>query len=496
MRTLQASNHDPQPSTASPGSWSIARRFFLTSFILIVAQSGLSLAISGKIWKDFTSLYLDSVLSRQVLKPLNLVDNQLDLLTAQEAMECCTKEDYKNFLSGIALADGKAVLISGSAGLVPGNGAGHYTPQQLSNFAKVATSNVSRFALVDYGTDQAVAVKSVNLSGGAETGALIYIRPIYNMSLFVTLSRIRFLSEIVLMLSLVVLLAIALTYILRPIRSVRSRLSNIQMDNLDTALIPLNGQPVELQPILTEFNRMVQRLETSAQNQKQFASTISHEFRTPLTVISGFIQSVLNRAEDLDSRYRESLLIADKEAFRLNRMLSDLLDLSRADNHQLKVLREPFDCILSCREALRLSQFAFPNNIIRLDDSGFEGSVWAIGDPDRLVKCLENLIGNAVKYSEPMSTIDLDLVVEDQCVLFGIQDHGQGIPDDQQERIFERFVRADGVSLRRGETSSGLGLSIVKMLMEGMGGSVSVQSEVGVGSRFILTLQRSLSQTK
>ena len=147
------------------------------------------------------------------------------------------------------------------------------------------------------------------------------------MSLFITLSRIRFLSEIVLMLSLVVLLAIALTYILRPMRSVRSRLSNIQLDNLDTALIPLNGQPVELQPILTEFNRMVQRLETSAQNQKQFASTISHEFRTPLTVISGFIQSVLNRAQDLDSRYRESLLIADKEAFRLNRMLSDLFCL-------------------------------------------------------------------------------------------------------------------------------------------------------------------------
>ena len=345
---MPASNRDPQASTASAGRWSIARRFFLTSFILIVAQSALSLAISGKLWKDFTSLYLDSVLSRQVLRPLNLVDNQLDLLTAQEAMECCTKEDYKNFLSGIALADGKAVMISGSAGLVPGQGAESlYTSQQLSDFAKLATSNVSRFALVDYGTDRAVAVKSVNLSGGSETGALIYIRPIYNMSLFITLSRIRFLSEIVLMLSLVVLLAIALTYILRPMRSVRSRLSNIQLDNLDTALIPLNGQPVELQPILTEFNRMVQRLETSAQNQKQFASTISHEFRTPLTVISGFIQSVLNRAQDLDSRYRESLLIADKAAFRLNRMLSDLLDLSRADNHQFKVLREPFDCILS-----------------------------------------------------------------------------------------------------------------------------------------------------
>ena len=488
---MQASDHDPQSLTTSERRWSIARRFFLTSFILIAAQSALSLAISGKLWRDFTSLYLDSVLSRQVLRPLNLVDNKLELLTAQEAMECCTREDYKHFLSEINLADGKAVMILGSAGLVPGPRADSlYTSKQLSHFARVATTNPNRFALVDYGTDEAVAVKSVNLSGGPETGALIYIRPIYSMSLFITLSRIRFASEIILMLSLVVLLAVALTYILRPIRSVRSRLANIQLNNLDTALIPLTGQPVELQPILTEFNRMVSRLETSAQNQKQFASTISHEFRTPLTVIAGFIQSVLNRAQDLDSRYRESLLIADKEAFRLNRMLSDLLDLSRADNHQLKVLREPFDCLMSCREALRLTQFAFPNNTITLDDSGFEDSIWAIGDPDCLVKCLENLIGNAVKYSEPMSAIDLGIDVMDQCVLFTVQDYGQGIPEDQLARIFERFVRADGVTLRRGESSSGLGLSIVKMLMESMGGSVSVQSEVGVGSRFTLTLQR------
>ena len=84
---MQASDHEPQSSTTSVGRWSIARRFFLTSFVLIVAQSGLSLAISGKLWRDFTSQYLDAILSRQVLRPLNLVDNKLDLLTAQEAME-------------------------------------------------------------------------------------------------------------------------------------------------------------------------------------------------------------------------------------------------------------------------------------------------------------------------------------------------------------------------------------------------------------------------
>ena len=116
-----------------------------------------------------------------------------------------------------------------------------------------------------------------------------------------------------------------------------------------------------------------------------------------------------------------------------------------------------------------------------------------IGDSDRLIQCLKNLIGNAVKYSELRSEIALEINAQDDSVLFTVKDHGQGIPVDQQERIFERFQRADGVTLRRGDSSSGLGLSIVKMLMEGMGGSVRVQSEIGVGSRFILTLQRSLS---
>ena len=298
------------------------------------------------------------------------------------------------------------------------------------------------------------------------------------MSLFNTLSRIRFVSEIILMLSLVVLLAIALTYILRPLRSVRSRIANIQLDNLDTALIPLTGQPVELRPILTEFNRMVSRLETSAQNQKQFASTISHEFRTPLTVISGFIQSVLNRADDLQPRYRDSLQVADQEAFRLNRMLSDLIDLSRADNRQLKILNEPFSDQLSCRQALKLARAAQANQLRDHLDSADE--VFAVGDPDRLVQCLENLIGNAVKYSEPESPIALELKIDSQSVEVSIVDSGQGIPRDQQELIFERFKRADGVVLRKDQTSSGLGLSIVKMLVDGMGG------EILLGSKWVL----------
>ena len=116
---------------------------------------------------------------------------------------------------------------------------------------------------------------------------------------------------------------------------------------------------------------------------------------------------------------------------------------------------------------------------------------YAIGDPDRLVQCLENLIGNAVKYSDPDSPIRLELHVSQDSVDVSIEDSGQGIPADQYSIIFERFKRADGVVLRKGQTSSGLGLSIVKMLVDGMGGEIIVSSQLGIGSQFTIKLQRS-----
>ena len=135
-----------------------------------------------------------------------------------------------------------------------------------------------------------------------------------------------------------------------------------------------------------------------------------------------------------------------------------------------------------------MCQAAYPENPISFHKIDLN-DIWADGDSDRLAQCLGNLIGNAVKYSEPNGSVAIDLKVQDDLVLISVIDHGQGIPENQHARIFERFQRAEGVSLRRGDSSSGLGLSIVKMLMEGMGGHVSIESQVGVGSSFILTLR-------
>lgn len=472
-------------------SWSIARRLFGISLFLILLQALGSSVVTTKLRHHFFHQFLEETLSRQIVSSYNVISDRLDQLSVEQAYACCSLDDYHNWLDGLNFENGKVGLIIGEAGLQATRDADRfYKTSQLTEYAKEAIASANGFKINASENDAPLAVKAVKLPGGPETGFYVYMRPVYSMPLVRTLVQIKLVSELVLMLLLASALLVCLRLIFRPVRRIQSELSCIELNHLERADLSSRDQPREFKPLLEEFNAMVGRLHRSSANQKQFASTISHEFRTPMTVISGFIQSVLNRDNDLRMQSRDALVLANEEVLRLNRMLSDLLDLSRADNNQLRLLREPFDCLKSLHETFHLAQITHPTNHFTLHTHAEESPIWAIGDPDRLAQCLQNLIGNAVKYSKSNSCIELDINRDEECVVISVIDHGQGIPADQREIIFERFQRAEGVTLRRGDSSSGLGLSIVKMLMDGMEGSVRVESQIGIGSRFILTLLR------
>ena len=147
----------------------------------------------------------------------------------------------------------------------------------------------------------------------------------------------------------------------------------------------------------------------------------------------------MHREKDtLKAQHLEALGSADEEVLRLNRMLSDLLDLSRSDNQQLAIRRKSFELIPKLRQALNLAQFAYTNPIA----SNFDiiPDLYVIGDPDRLVQCVGNLISNAVKYSDIDSPIYLNVTFTESEVSINIKDQGQGIPADQIERIFQRYI--------------------------------------------------------
>lgn len=469
--------------------WSASRRLITISLLFIASQGVISIQIGNILSEKMMREYIQSSMQDETNSPMSAIESKLDQIPAMETLNCCTRATYRWLLEDIEVESKKIFLIAGEAGYEAIKGSLYlYTAETLIGYADKARAARDNFLISSISESTPIAVSSTKLSGGAETGYLIYIRPIYNIKLIQHLKFLRVASTITSLMLLSIGLGASLLIILKPLRGIRSDLAEIKWNQLAKARLPSKNYPKEVTPLISEFNRMIKRLYKSSETQKQFASTISHEFRTPLTVISGFIQSVLNRSQGLTQGEKHSLEIANKEVGRINRMLSDLLDLSRSENNQLKIRYEPFSIKESIESAIRICQKAFPHQILILEVP--PKSLLALGDIDRFTQCLSNLIGNAAKYSSKEQPIKISIKITEKLIQVGVIDQGPGIAKSQLKKIFKSFTRAEGVKLPKGETSSGLGLAIVKMLMTAMDGLVGVESEEGQGSIFTLTIKK------
>ncbi len=231
---------------------------------------------------------------------------------------------------------------------------------------------------------------------------------------------------------------------------------------------------------------------------RDFVANVSHEFRTPLTAIQGFAETLLAGAVN-DPQNRDRFLgIILEHARRLARLTEDLLKLSQMDAEQLELELRPVNVsqlVESCYETARHRAAEKKLNLSldlpeRLPDVS--------GDARRLQEVLQNLLDNAIQYTLPGGKIVLSAEAKDEEVILTVADTGIGIPQADQPRIFERFYRVD-VARSREAGGTGLGLAIAKHLIEGHGGRIWVESEVGVGSKFhvsvpVLDAERSASR--
>jgi signal transduction histidine kinase len=289
------------------------------------------------------------------------------------------------------------------------------------------------------------------------------------------------------------LLTLAITYYIRralqPLNQISQLANTISADDLGQARLQLDVAPTEVQDLAQTLERMLLRLSDSWQQQRQFVSNVSHEFRTPLTIVDGYLQSVLRRGQNLTELQREGLEMAANEAQRTIRLLQDLLDLARADNGHIHLHAEPLCLDDVATEVVAMAQISSDRTIHITPASE---PVWILGDRDRLKQILINLMDNAVLYSPPPQPIYLQLDQGPQEGQIKVIDQGPGISLPHQLRIFDRFYRIDEARSRNSDDGgTGLGLSIVKTLVEAMAGKVEVQSQLGQGSTFIVTLPRS-----
>jgi len=244
---------------------------------------------------------------------------------------------------------------------------------------------------------------------------------------------------------------------------------------------------LEIKPLAGSFNSLLDRLAESWNRQRKFTNALSHELRTPITLIIGYTSRLLRRSSNLLDDQRKQLTIIDDETRRLGRLVTDLLDIAREESGTLIITSEPFEVREILAQVLALNLGDHDSRLTMQSNSQDLERIWALGDHDRVAQCLGNLIENAFKYSPETETVELSCSSTQEHVSLQVRDHGPGVPEADQALIFEQFQRGRNTSQQAG---SGIGLAVVRALVKRMGGRVWVENAAEGGAIFVIELPR------
>jgi signal transduction histidine kinase len=222
----------------------------------------------------------------------------------------------------------------------------------------------------------------------------------------------------------------------------------------------------------------------------QFFSMVSHEFRTPLSVIAASSQLLKEKlSQFVEPDKLKNLFQIQASAKLMTQLLNDILTLARADAGKLECKPELLEMQFFCLNLIEdIQLFNEQPRTIQFEKYGTR--TYAYLDEKLLYSILSNLLSNAIKYSSPESPIHLTLICEPDVVIFQVKDEGIGIPEEEQERIFEPFRRGKNAGHI---TGSGLGMAVVKKCLELHHGNLSIESQVGIGTTFTIKLSQSQS---
>ncbi|AIF42130.1 HAMP domain-containing sensor histidine kinase [Virgibacillus sp. SK37] len=299
--------------------------------------------------------------------------------------------------------------------------------------------------------------------------------------------EMRFFLAVLLILTLLfsfLLVLISTRYIVNPIKNLTIATKKIAAGNYHLKLKVKRKD--EIGRLASDFSKMSRSLEQIEEKRQEFVSSVSHEIQSPLTSIQGF--SKLIKEEELSKEERiHYLTIIEKESKRLSLLSKQLLTLSFLDSEKDINEGQKFDVAAQLRETIQTMEWQWreKNISIELDIS----SAYLKGDPRLLQQVWMNLISNAIRYTDANGKITLRTYERKQEIEVVVEDTGIGITEENIPLLFERFYKVDKARTRT-EDSTGLGLAIVKKIIELHDGAIMVESTLGEGSRFIVTLPK------
>jgi len=278
--------------------------------------------------------------------------------------------------------------------------------------------------------------------------------------------------------------ALATQSALRPIRQLIDAVQRIITTGRTDARVPLGDTHDAIDELTKLFNAMLDRIEGLVNGMRGALDNVSHDLRTPMTHLRGSAELALAGPADID-RYREALADCVEEADRVLVMLTTLMDISEAESGAIELHREMVRLSEIVERAMDLYRDAADAKGVTLEAQADPDVVASI-DRLRFEQVAANLLDNAIKYTPQGGRVDISVARENDHAVMRVRDTGIGIPPAEQPRIWQRLFRGDQSRTERG---LGLGLSLVKAVVEAHGGTVSVDSTPGSGSTFTVSLK-------
>ena len=291
---------------------------------------------------------------------------------------------------------------------------------------------------------------------------------------------------VIYVLSFMIFLGIHL-FIYLPLRKITEAAKQYASGNLDYE-IPVNSQD-EIGYLSASLNYMSTHLKDMEDYQKKFVANVSHDFRSPLTSIKGYIEAIADGTipVELQGKYLNIILF---ETERLTDLTRDLLTLNEFDTKDLLLNKESFDLHEMMKQVAASFEGTCTSRKISIELLFASRVLYVHADRSKIQQVLYNLLDNAIKFSNPQSTVTIETTERGEKIFTSVRDYGIGIPKEDLSKIWERFYKSD-LSRGKDKKGTGLGLAIVREIIQAHNENINVISTEGVGTEFIFTLPKS-----
>lgn len=378
--------------------------------------------------------------------------------------------------------EGRLLASAQSEGLPP-------APSQIQDFNPAEAGN-SQYLTGDYHgyfQEDVITVIAPVIHGYSPAGYLLVHKSLdYVNEVQGILMRAALITLLVIyLLSFIILLALEF-FVYRPLRKITEAATQYASGNLDYE-IPVRTED-EMGYLSASLNYMSSQLRDMEDYQKKFVANVSHDFRSPLTSIKGYVEAMADGTipPEMQKKYLGIILF---ETERLTDLTQDLLTLNEFDSKNLLLNKENFDIHEMIKNVAASFEGTCTQKKISIELLFASKQMEVFADKRKIQQVLYNLLDNAIKFSDLESTVTIETTERGEKVSISVKDYGIGIPRSALGKIWERFYKTD-LSRGKDKKGTGLGLAIVKEAIQAHGENISVVSTEGVGTEFIFTLPR------